>query len=105
MFKIIRQLPDPSVPRIRTPVILLTGKLEELFAAVDDLAEQSYDPLTASLEDHHLEEHDDGPGKDAAVVRDDRQVVEIQANVGEQGYHEDEYDRQDGLVVHVVRVP
>lgn len=77
----------------RTLIILLTGKLAESIAGVDGLAEQSYDLLTASLEDHHLEEHDDDSGEDAAVVRDDRQVVKIQANISKQSYHEDKHDR------------
>lgn len=56
------------------------------------------------MEDHHLEEHDDDPGKDASVIREDRQIIETQANVSEQSYHEDEYDRQDRFIVHVVQV-
>jgi len=83
------------MPVTRTPVILLTGKLAESIAIANGLAEQSYNLLTPSLEDHHLEEHDDDAGKNATIIRDDRQIVETQANVSKQSYHEDEYDRQD----------
>lgn len=89
----------------RTPVILLTGKLAELIATINSLVEQSYDLLTTSLEDHHLEKHDNDPGEDTTVVRDDRQVVETQANVSEQSYYENEHDRQNKFVVHAIRGP
>ena len=66
-----------------TNAILLTGKLAEFNTTADNFAEQSFDFLMTSLEDHHFEEHDDDPGKDASVVRNDWQIVKTHANVSE----------------------
>ena len=54
-----------------TNAILLTGKLAEFNTIVDNFTEQSYDFFMTSLEDHHLEEDDDDPSKDASIVRND----------------------------------
>lgn len=57
------------------------------------------------MENQHLEEDHEDPGEDASVVGDDRDIVEAQANVGQQSYREHEYDRDDQLVVNVVQTP
>lgn len=80
----------------------LTGKLAELIATVDSLPKQSHDLLATCLEDHHFEEHDDDPGEDASIVRNDWQVVQARTNVSQQSHHEDEHNCQNKLVIREV---
>lgn len=72
---------------------LLTGKLAKSTATVDSFAKQSCDLLTAKLEDYHFEEHDGDPSENAAIVSDDRKVVEARVDIGQQSDRENEHDR------------
>jgi len=104
--KVFGFLPAASISRIQTPLTrrdLLTAELAKLIAVVDGRVEQSRYPFTVNLEDQHFEEHHEDPGEDASVVADDEDIVETHADVSEQRHYEDEHDRYDQFVVHVIQ--